>query len=159
MISFSQKVRYVGARAMEACDRRQQKNKLNMSHKELAREEQARKTDSARTRFVLTFYNGRRTDNLDRSALDARIERELSELRERQGMAQAFQPDCDSSFQLSHPKPFRVAGVPVVKGSEMRQQAAKDWAAYRQVIDPPKNDGPRVILRAYAIKDRDPQGP
>lgn len=159
MISFSQKVSYVSARAMEACDRQQQESKLKMSHKDFSREKQARKTDSARGRFALTFYNGRRTDNLDRSALDARIERELLELRERQGMGHACQSDSSSLLQLSHPKPFRVVGVPVVKSSEMRQHAAKDWAAYRHMTDPPKTDVPRVILRAYALKDNDPQTP
>ncbi|KAJ8604957.1 hypothetical protein CTAYLR_006879 [Chrysophaeum taylorii] len=99
-----------------------------------AREASSRAKDAARAKreqkkFVVTFYNGRKLDVHDWEAHDARVQREL--LQER---AAAAAPDDESRKEglASHPKPFRVAGVPVIKGSDLRQIAARDEVLYIQ---------------------------
>ncbi|KAJ8604805.1 hypothetical protein CTAYLR_001084 [Chrysophaeum taylorii] len=122
MITFGAKLKFLS----ESClQRRAQKS---------AREASSRAKDAARAKreqkkFVVTFYNGRKLDVHDWEAHDARVQREL--LQER---AAAAAPDDESRKEglASHPKPFRVAGVPVIKGSDLRQIAARDEVLYIQ---------------------------
>lgn len=141
MISFATKLntKIDSVREAEACGRRH----------EAPNRETKKQDSSGEPRFVVTFYNGRRPNIFDESAVDARVERELSEARERQEALSRRKSESNLFLRPRHPKPFRVAGVPIVKGFELRMLAAKDWATYCRHVDPPSRDNPKVISRAY----------